>query len=92
MRAATAQQCSHGPDHLRIVDQQRSAHAALGGVVELDGLLLQRDVFAQQRGDAVRVVLLGVLLAARPEVAEVEHVQGERNHPVAVEAAAAKIG
>ena len=92
MWPSTAQQCPHRPDHLRIVDQQRTAHPALGWVVELDGLLVQRHVFAQQRGDAIRVVLLGVLLAARPEVAEVEQVQGEREHPVALEAAAAKVG
>jgi hypothetical protein len=53
---------------------------------------VQRHVFAQQRGDAIRIVLLGVLLAARPEVAEVEQVQGEREHPVALEAVAAKVG
>jgi hypothetical protein len=89
---AAAQQCPDGPDHFRIVDQQCSAHPALGWVVELDGLLLQRHVLAKHRGDSIRVVLLGVLLAARPEVAEVEQVDGEREDPVALEAAAAEVG
>jgi hypothetical protein len=68
--AAAALQCPHGPDHLRILDQQSAAHPALGRVV--DRLLLQRDVLAQQRRDPVGVVLLGILVAARPEVADIE--------------------
>jgi hypothetical protein len=70
--APAAQQRPHGPDHLWILDLQRAAHPALGRIVELDGLLVHCHVLAQQRGDAVRVVLLGVLLAARAEVAEIE--------------------
>ena len=49
-------------------------------------------MLAEQCGDAIRVVLLGILLAAGPEVSEVEQVQCEREHPVAIEAATTKIG
>ena len=79
-----AQQGTHRLHHLRVVDDQSATHAALGGIVELHGLASELDVFAEQRRDAERVVLLGVLITAGAEVPEVEQVERQREDPVAL--------
>ncbi len=88
---AAVQQRTDRAHRLGIVDDQGSPHAALGRIVELDGLAAQADVLAQQRRDAERVVLFGVLLTAGPEVAEIEQVQRQRQHSVALQPATGEI-
>ncbi len=83
----TTQQRPHRSDHLGVVYQKGPADTALGREVELDRLPLQCHVFTQQGGDPERVVLLGVLLTACPEVAEVKKLQGQGENTIAVESA-----
>jgi len=59
--------------------------AALDQVGEAEAGSGQPDVLATQRGQPVGAVLLGVLLAADPEEAEVQHPYGARQHALAGE-------
>lgn len=61
------------------------APPALGRIVEFHGVLPQGDVFAQQGGEPVGLILLGIRLSAGAEVAEVQQLQ--RQHPLAREPA-----
>ena len=49
-------------------------------------------MFTEQRGDAERVVLLGVLLTAGPKVSEVQQLQCQGEDAVPLEAALSKVG
>jgi len=71
---------------------QMALYAALRRVVEYHCAAAHLDVFATQRGQSARVVLLGVLLAAGAEIPEVDQMQGHREHALAVQSAAAEVG
>jgi hypothetical protein len=60
--------------------------AALRGVLEHDDVTIDADVLAAHRGEAERAVVLGVLLAADPEEAEVEQPERAGQHAVAGQA------
>ena len=54
--------------------------AAFGGVVELDGVRVHRDVLAVQRRESESAVILGVLFAPDPKDADVEQADRARQH------------
>ena len=77
--AASAQ----GRDQLvrrRVGDHLSPLRAAFGGVVELDGVRVHRDVLAVQRREPESAVILGVLLAPDPKDADVEQADRARQH------------
>jgi hypothetical protein len=65
--------------------------AVLAGVREQDGAALTGGVLAEQGGQAVAVVQLGVLVAAYAEEAEVEEAHGGGEDPLAGQAAIAEV-
>ncbi|ABK73541.1 hypothetical protein MSMEG_1785 [Mycolicibacterium smegmatis MC2 155] len=83
---AVSLQCPHGTDHVVVLDEQRTPHPALSRIVELHCAAAHAHVFALQCRDTERVVLLGVFLASRAEVPEVEQAQPQCQHPVASQA------
>ncbi len=76
-------QRTHRPDHFAILDPHGAPDPALGREVELHRVTPDRHVLAQQGGQPVGLVLLGVLLAAGTEVAAIEQPQPQRQHPLA---------
>lgn len=65
--------------------------AVLAGVREQDGAALTGGVLAEQGGQAVAAVQLGVLVAAYAEEAEVEEAHGGGEDPLAGQAAIAEV-
>ena len=87
---ATPDAAQPGPHHPRdvgVLELHRALNAALRGIVEGHDVAAHLDVFAQQRRQAVGLVLLRVLLAARAKIAAVEQVQCQREHPLLLQAA-----
>ena len=69
----------------RVDQRERPGDPALGREVEGHLVAAGDDVLAQQRGDAVAAVVLGVGLVPAAEQAVVQHPQGRGEDPVAVE-------
>ena len=69
--------------HIAVADRLDPALPALGRKVEDDLAVADRDVLAEDRGDAVALVRFRVELAADPEEAQVEEADGAGEGPLA---------
>ena len=79
--APPAAQLAHGVEDGRIGDGDQALLARLGRVVEHDLVARHVDVLLLDRGQPVAAVVLGVLLAADAEEAEVEQAEGRARAP-----------